>query len=60
MEYSVTPGKNCFKWPTKENILQCSSLDVVCKIDAPTPTNEKGDYSLSKDDIDNVEIQIGH
>nr|XP_047137394.1 uncharacterized protein LOC124813902 [Hydra vulgaris] len=58
MEYSTTPGKNCFKWPTKENILQYLYLDVICRIDAPTPTNQRGDYSLSIDDMYNIEIQI--
>ena len=52
MEYAVKPGKNCFKWPTKEDILPHSTFDVICRIDAPTPINQRGSYSLSKEDID--------
>jgi hypothetical protein len=58
MEYSTTSGNNCFKWPTKKNILQYLYLDVICGIDAPTPTNQRGAYSLSIDHMYNIEIQI--
>jgi len=55
MEYASNIGKNCFKWPKTENKIKYSLDDLICSISAPLPINQRGHFSLSKDDKTNIE-----
>ena len=56
MEYAAAPGRNSFKWPKKDDdILTYATSDILCQIDAPIPTNQRGHYSISSEDVDKIE-----
>ena len=55
MEYAAAPGRNSFKWPKKDDTLTYATSDILCQIDAPIPTNQRGHYSISYEDVDKIE-----
>ena len=55
MEYAAAPGRNSFTWPKKDDILTYATSDILCQIDAPIPTNQRGHYLISSEDVDKIE-----
>ena len=55
MEYAAAPGRNSFKWPKKDDILAYATSDILCQIDAPIPTKQRGHYSISSEDVVKIE-----
>ena len=39
MEYASDTGKNCFKWPKKEDIISYFRCNIICSINAQSPIN---------------------
>ena len=58
LENPTTGGGNSFKWPTKEDILDYSFEEILCKIDPPTPINQRGHFSISLKDLKIIEDEI--
>ena len=54
MEYAAAHGRNCFRWPSKEDIFSYSVRDILCQIDAPVPINQRGHFSISQEDLTKV------
>ena len=54
LEYASDTGKNCFKWPKKKDIISYFICNNICLINAPSPINQRGHFSFSKDDIKKV------
>ena len=36
----VSSGKNCFRWPAKDDILTYGLEDIIAVIDPPVPINQ--------------------
>ena len=54
MEYVSSTQKNCFKWPTKDDVLRYDDDDIICEIDAPIPVNQRNNFVFSATDFENV------
>ena len=54
MEYVSSTQRNCFNWPAKDDVLQYDDDDIICKIDAPIPVNQRNNFVLSATDFENV------
>ena len=50
MEYS-SEGTNCFRWPSKDDIITYPIEDILCKIQPPEPINSRRFFALSDDDF---------
>ena len=46
--------RNCFNWPAKDDVLRYDDDDIICKIDAPIPVNQRNNFVLSVTDFENV------
>ena len=55
MKYAAASGGNSFKWLKKDDILTYATSDILCQIDAPIPTNQRGHYLISSEDVDKIE-----
>ena len=44
--------KNCFRWPATPYQISYRPDEIICLVDAPSPVNRRGDYSLSDDNFD--------
>ena len=58
MEYVSSTQKNCFKWPTKDDVLRYDDDDIICEIDAPIPVNQRNNFVLSATDLENVNARM--
>ena len=58
MEYVSSTQKNCFKWPTKDDVLRYDDDDIICEIDAPIPVNQRNNFVLSATDFENVNAMM--
>ena len=54
MEYAAAPGRNSFPWSKKDNILTYPTSDILCQIEPPIPTNQRGHYSIISEDVDKI------
>ena len=54
MEYATAPGRNSFKW-SKKDILTYPTSDILCQIEAPAPTNQRGHYSIASENVGKIE-----
>ena len=50
-------GKNCFKWPTCDDVLQYEPDDILCKITPPKPMSSRF-FGLSDEDFREVNAQF--
>ena len=50
-------GKNCFKWPTCDDVLQYEPDDILCKITPPKPISSRF-FGLSDEDFGEVNAQF--
>ena len=58
MEYVSSTQKNCFKWPTKDDVLRYDDDDIICEIDAPIPVNQRNNFVLSATDFESVNARM--
>ena len=58
MEYVSSTQKNCFKWPTKDDVLRYDDDDIICEIDAPIPVNQRNNFVLSATDFENANAMM--
>ena len=58
MEYVSSTQNNCFKWPTKDDVLRYDGDDIICEIDAPIPVNQRNNFVLPATDFENVNARM--
>ena len=49
--HRMMTGKNNFKWPKSKDEIPYLYDDVLCVIDPPKPSNQRGEFCLDNDDF---------